>query len=112
MGEKTFGQGSDLKTFQMPDGSAVILSVAKYHTPSGKKLQDEGLTPNVLVAMESTDAAAAGADDDDEDATNTPTSNASQTVNAGKPNLPQTKQPVVVDEQLNKALDLLKGKNA
>lgn len=112
VGEKTFGQASALKTFEMPDGSAVILSVAKYKTPSGKKLQDEGLTPNVLVAMENSDAAAAGADDDDEDATDTQTSNASQTVNASKPNLPQQKQPVVVDEQLNKALDLLKGKNA
>ena len=62
--------------------------------------------------MDNSDVAAAGADDDDEDATTTQTSNASQTVNAGKPALPQTKPTVVVDEQLNKALDLLKAKNA
>ena len=112
IGEKTFGEGTELKTFEMPDGSAVILAVAKYHTPSGKKLQDEGLTPNVLVAQDTGDQAAAGADDEDEDSTDSQTSNASQTVNASKPALPQTKQPVVVDEQLNKALDILKGKNA
>ncbi len=112
VGEKTFGEGSELKTFEMPDGSAVILAVAKYHTPSGKKLQDEGLTPNVLVAQDTGDQAAAGGDDEDEDATDSQVSNASQTVNASKPALPQAKQPVIVDEQLNKALDLLKGKNA
>ena len=112
VGEKTFGQGSELKTFEMPDGSAVILAIAKYHTPSGKKLQDEGLTPNVLVAQDTSDQAAAGGDDEDEDATDSQVSNATQTVNASKPTLPQAKVPVVVDEQLNKALDLLKAKTA
>ncbi|GAA3758000.1 S41 family peptidase [Terriglobus aquaticus] len=112
VGEKTFGQGSELKTFEMPDGSAVILSVAKYHTPAGKKLQDEGVVPNILVAQDMGDQAAAGADDEDEDSTDSQVSNASQTVNASKPSLPQGKQPVIVDEQLNKALDMLKGKNA
>ena len=47
VGEKTFGEGSELKTFELPDGGAVLLSVAKYRTPSGKKLQDEGITPGV-----------------------------------------------------------------
>lgn len=112
VGEKTFGEGSELKTFEMPDGSAVILAVAKYHLPSGKKLQDEGLTPNVLVAQDTSDQAAAGGDDEDEDATDSQVSNASQTVNASKPKLPQAKTPEVVDEQLNKALDMLKSKNA
>ena len=34
----------------MDDGSAVILSVAKYYTPSGKAIQDAHVTPNVLQA--------------------------------------------------------------
>jgi len=34
----------------MDDGSAVILSVAKYYTPSGKAIQDVHVTPNVLQA--------------------------------------------------------------
>lgn len=112
VGEKTFGDGSEMKTFELPDGSAVILSVAKYKTPSGKKVQDEGVTPGVLVASDSTDQAAAGADDDDEDSTNNPNSNATATVNSSKPAVPVAKPKVVVDEQLNKALDLLKSKNA
>lgn len=112
VGEKTFGDGSEMKTFELPDGAALILSVAKYKTPSGKKVQDEGVTPGVLVATDMTDQAAAGADDDDEDSTNSPNSNATATVNSSKPAVPAAKPTVVVDEQLNKALDLLKNKNA
>jgi carboxyl-terminal processing protease len=37
VGEKTFGAGAQLKTFDLADGAALILSVAKYETPSGKK---------------------------------------------------------------------------
>ena len=50
VGEKTFGEGAQQKTFELPDGAALILSIAKYESPSGKKLQDEGVTPGVLVA--------------------------------------------------------------
>ena len=34
----------------MQDGSALILSVAKYYTPEGKAIQDTAVTPNVIVA--------------------------------------------------------------
>lgn len=112
VGEKTFGEGSELKTFEMPDGAALILSVAKYKTPAGKKLQDEGITPSVLVASDTQDQAVAGADDDDADSTNGTATNATATVNSSKPAVPVQKPATVVDEQLNKALDLLKSKVA
>jgi carboxyl-terminal processing protease len=96
VGEKTFGEGAQQKTFELPDGAALILSVAKYESPSGKKLQDEGVTPGVLVAsiVEQTPAV-------DDDAAS-PTE--SQTAPA--------KPSVTVDEQLSKALALLKNKAA
>ncbi len=94
VGEKTFGEGAQQKTFDLPDGGALILSVAKYESPSGKKLQDEGVTPGVLVASAQDDGAAA-----DEDA-------------ADAPATPVAKPGVAVDEQLSKALDLLKNKAA
>ncbi len=50
VGAKTFGDGSVQKTIEMPDNSALILSIAKYYSPSGKAIQDTGITPNVLVA--------------------------------------------------------------
>lgn len=96
VGERTFGEGSQQKTFELPDGAALILSVAKYESPSGKKLEDEGVTPGVLVASNIDDN-----EPIDEDAV------------VPESKQPETKKPSVsVDEQLNKALDLLKSKAA
>ncbi len=50
VGERTFGEGSVQKTISLPDGAALLLTVAKYEAPDGKKIQDEAVTPNVLVA--------------------------------------------------------------
>jgi len=54
IGDKTFGSGSIQKVIELPDGAALMLSVAKYYSPSGKALQDTAVTPNILVA-DSTD---------------------------------------------------------
>jgi carboxyl-terminal processing protease len=82
VGERTFGEGSVQKTIELPDGAALMLTVAKYEGPDGKKIQDEAVIPNVQVGQ---------AQEDDFDQSGTPS-------NKG-------------DEPLNKALELLKGKN-
>ena len=50
VGEKTFGEGSMQKTFDLPDGGAIILSIAKYASPSGKQFEDDAVTPATIVA--------------------------------------------------------------
>lgn len=92
VGDKTFGDGSVQKLIEVPDGSALILSVAKYYTPNGKIIQDNGITPNVQVAS-SDDLAAALPDDEDN---NTPAE-------------PQKTQPKE-DDQLHRAIEVLKAK--
>ncbi len=62
----------------MEDGSAVILSVAKYYSPSGKAIQDTGVTPNVPEA----DTETAQIDNLDDDSLPDPSSPA---VNKGDP---------------------------
>jgi carboxyl-terminal processing protease len=96
VGEKTFGEGAQQKTFELPDGAALILSVAKYESPSGKKLQDDGVTPTVLLASGADDQV--GVDEEAPVETTTP--------------VPVKKPDVQVDQQLTKALDILKGKAA
>jgi len=49
VGERTFGEGAVQKTIELPDGAALLLTVAKYETPSGKKIEDEAVTPNVVA---------------------------------------------------------------
>ena len=83
VGERTFGEGSVQKTIELPDGGALLLTVAKFQGPDGKKIQDEAVAPTVVVGQTT--------DDDDVDADNP--------------------QPNKGDEPLNKALELLKAKN-
>lgn len=49
VGERTYGKAGVRKAITMDDGSAVILSVAKYYSPNGKSIQDNGVTPTVAV---------------------------------------------------------------
>lgn len=51
VGERTFGEGSIQKTIDLPDGAALMLTVAKYEAPDGKKIQDEAVVPNVAVGQ-------------------------------------------------------------
>jgi carboxyl-terminal processing protease len=91
LGDKTFGEGSVQKLIEVPDGSALILSVAKYYTSNGKVIQDTGITPNIPVAAN--DDIVAISDDDD--------SNSIE-----EPQKPQPKE----DEQLRRAIEVLKTK--
>ena len=50
VGERTFGEGSVQKTIDLPDGAALMLTVAKYEDPGGKKIEDEAVTPNEVVS--------------------------------------------------------------
>jgi carboxyl-terminal processing protease len=95
VGDKTFGEGSVQKVMELGDGSALILSVAKYYAPSGKAIQDAAVTPNVLVADEDDDAPLP---DEDE--------NATPSDQTAKPQPPQQ------DEQLQKAIEVLKSRTS
>jgi carboxyl-terminal processing protease len=92
VGDKTFGDGSVQKTIDLPDGGALILSVAKYYSPSGKAIQDAAVTPNVVVADVPDDVGAT----DDEDGT--------------APAQDETKPKNTIDDQLNKAVEVLKSR--
>jgi carboxyl-terminal processing protease len=92
VGDKTFGDGSVTKTFELPDGGALILSVAKYYSPSGKVIQDVAVTPNVLVADQNDTFVP-----DDED-------------QAAPQNEEQPKNNT--DDQLNKAVEVLKARSS
>ena len=92
IGDKTFGDGSIQKTIDLPDGGALILSVAKYYSPGGKAIQDAAVTPNVVVADEDDSVAP-----EDEDET---------------PAAPDTeaKPKPTQDDQLHKAVEVLKSR--
>lgn len=94
VGDKTFGDGSVQKLIDMPDGAALILSVAKYYSPNGKAIQDSAVTPNFLVADTDDEA---GLPDEEQQAA---------------PDDQNHKPKNLTDEQLNKALEVLKNRES
>ena len=50
VGVRSFGIGVFQKLIPLDDGSALLLSVAKYYGPDGKAIQDNGVTPSVIEA--------------------------------------------------------------
>ena len=91
VGIKTFGAGSMQKLIPLDDGAALLISVAKYFTPSGKEIenpepQEAGIKPTVEIRQTVEEAV----DLDDEVAA-------------------PPKEPVKEeDRQLNKAIEILK----
>lgn len=53
VGTPSFGEGVHQKLIPVGDGSALLLSVAKYYTPNGKPIEGNGITPNVIESSES-----------------------------------------------------------
>src|SRR6267143_5055876 len=53
VGETTFGKGSVQNVMQLPDGSALRFTTAKYYTPSKTVIQGNGVVPNSLVPLAS-----------------------------------------------------------
>jgi carboxyl-terminal processing protease len=51
VGETTFGKGSVQNVMQLPDGSAVRFTTAKYYTPGRQVIQGNGVMPNIRVTM-------------------------------------------------------------
>lgn len=49
VGNKTFGKGSVQQLTELKDGSSVKLTVAKWLTPNGRKIDKEGIEPDVVV---------------------------------------------------------------
>lgn len=87
VGTPSFGVGVVQKLIPVGDGSGLLLSVAKYYGPDGKAIQDNGVTPDVVVSAGEDEA---GLEDE------------TQPQQFGGPN----------DQTLQKAIEVLKQKVA
>ncbi|MET0284693.1 MAG: S41 family peptidase [Polyangiales bacterium] len=56
VGTRTFGKGSVQNVIELPDASALKLTVARYYTPSGHSIQAEGIEPDVTIEQAPTRA--------------------------------------------------------
>ncbi|MBS7346090.1 MAG: hypothetical protein KIG14_00025, partial [Candidatus Sacchiramonaceae bacterium] len=51
LGEQSFGKGSVQQPIDINNGSLLKVTVARWHTPSGANITDEGIKPDVVVEM-------------------------------------------------------------
>src|SRR5438874_165158 len=93
VGETTFGKGSVQNVLQLPDGSAVRFTTAKYYTPSRQVIQGNGVRPNIRVGMTAEQERALYA-----------LRNAGNSKPEEEPDIIKTKDP-----QMLRAIDALKG---
>jgi carboxyl-terminal processing protease len=49
VGVRSFGKGSVQNVFELPGGSALKLTTYRYYTPSGRSIQAEGITPDLVA---------------------------------------------------------------
>jgi carboxyl-terminal processing protease len=115
LGEPTFGKGSVQTVIPLNDGSALRLTTSLYYTPSGRSIQAKGIEPDILVKKE----VPPKTDEEGTDETrrirekDLPRHMENQKPDSGdsKSGAPQveTRKMLEQDNQLRRALDLLKG---
>ncbi len=49
MGQRTFGKGSVQTILPLGEGTALKLTTARYYTPSGRSIQNEGIVPDIKL---------------------------------------------------------------
>ncbi|NOY83210.1 MAG: S41 family peptidase [Nitrospirae bacterium] len=116
VGTQSFGKGSVQTILPLSDGSAIRLTTAKYYTPSGRSIQNTGITPDIIVRPEITKLVQSSPilreKDLDRHLEN------EMVPDADKPELKDETDALPTDEetlaapedtQLKKAVDLLKG---
>lgn len=50
VGEKSYGKGSVQTTMDMPNGALLKVTIAKWFTPSGKNISNNGILPDIKVS--------------------------------------------------------------
>jgi carboxyl-terminal processing protease len=51
VGERSFGKGSVQSIFRLKDGEALRLTTARYFTPGGATIHEQGVAPDVELVM-------------------------------------------------------------
>lgn len=102
LGTKSFGKGSVQTVIPLRDKSALRLTTAKYFTPSGRAIRDEGIIPDVVVEYEARP---------EKDAREKKIKEVFEKVKKNDKKEPEEvkKEEKEYDNQLLRAIDLMKG---
>jgi carboxyl-terminal processing protease len=122
MGTQSFGKGSVQSVIPMSNGDGLKLTTARYYTPSGRSIQAKGITPDIVVEFIKKPAQTdkdkkkmpeiREQDLDGHMVTKTVDPHAAPAPAPAAPTLdPKEQEMLEKDNQLARALDMLKGVN-
>jgi len=99
VGVRSFGKASLQKLFPLENDSAILISIAKFYSQSGKVIQNNGIAPDYEV-RDGVDAFQGDVDSEDEE-------------DSPRDNAPGTNKPASQEDlQLKKAIELLSSSRA
>lgn len=124
MGDQTFGKGSVQTVMPLTDETAVKITTARYFTPSGRSIQAEGITPDIILtglAVEEAEKSkfertreqdlTGHIDKGDTEAEKKETSDSNEENAVDDTDKAEEENLAVTDYPLSEALNLLKGIN-
>lgn len=118
MGSKSFGKGSVQTIQELRNGGAVKITTARYFTPSGRSIQGDGITPDILLdkfkltKLEEDDSSTRIKEADLSNHLSNPTKTDDEIEKSAKSQSEKNKDGKLLatdDYQLHEALTLLKG---
>jgi carboxyl-terminal processing protease len=116
MGTQSFGKGSVQSIITLENGDGLKLTTARYYTPSGRSIQAKGITPDIVVEFAKKKPAAAKEKlpevrEENLDGHMQQGTAVSPPQPKTAPKDPKEQELLEKDNQLARALDLLKGVN-
>jgi carboxyl-terminal processing protease len=105
VGTKSFGKGSVQTIIPLPGHGAMLLTTARYYTPSGRSIQAKGIDPDIVVE-------AAKIEKEKGDKTATATDLKKEDSGDGSPEQTSVDPSIMgtpADYQLARAVDMLRG---
>lgn len=114
VGQQTFGKGSVQTIIPLKDGTGLRMTTARYFTPLGRSIQLTGITPDIVVADQSTSdegavAQASGQPRLREADLDNPIDNPQQQAGSQAPPETEIEAQLKDDEQLKSAYNILKS---
>ena len=107
MGTRSFGKGSVQTITPMPGHGAMRLTTARYFTPSGVSIQAKGISPDIEVALARIEKLEGGPVREEDLRGALDSKDESSASSEDTPEPPT--DPIEVDYQLARAIDLLRG---
>jgi carboxyl-terminal processing protease len=115
IGTQTYGKGSVQSVIPLSDNSGLRLTTAKYYTPDGESIHEKGITPDIVIPLETTSRATneeqqeqeALENDDDSQQEELSEDPEDQSPDENSDN--EVEEILKQDQQLQRAVDVLRG---